>query len=96
MVVARELARPPVALVAAHPTRGLDIAAAQFVREEILRMRHEGVAVLLISADLDEILALSDRILVIFEGQIVGEVLPQEATYERLGLLMAGGGEIGD
>ncbi|MFQ5856428.1 MAG: ABC transporter ATP-binding protein [Anaerolineae bacterium] len=90
VVVARELARRPVALVAAHPTRGLDIAAAQFVREEILRMRREGVAVLLISADLDEILALSDRILVIFEGRIVGELSPEEVTYERLGLLMAG------
>lgn len=90
VVVARELARQPVALIAAHPTRGLDIAAAQFVREEILKMRRERVAVLLISADLDEILALSDRILVIFEGRIAGELAPEEATHERLGLLMAG------
>lgn len=90
VVVARELAETPVALVAAHPTRGLDVGAAQFVREELLRMRDEGVAVLLISADLDEIFALSDRILVMYEGQIIAEFTPDDATYERLGLAMAG------
>ncbi len=90
VVIARELAERPTVLVAAHPTRGLDIAATQFVREELLRLRGEGVGVLLISADLDEVLGLSDRILVLFEGQIVAELLPEEASYERLGLLMAG------
>ncbi len=60
------------------------------MREELLRLRGEGVGVLLISADLDEVLGLSDRILVLFEGQIVAELLPEEASYERLGLLMAG------
>lgn len=90
VVVARELAEVPVALVAAHPTRGLDVGAAQFVREEVLRMRNEGVAVLLISADLDELLALSDRTVVMFEGQITTELTSDEATYEQLGLAMAG------
>jgi len=90
VVVARELAERPAVLIAAHPTRGLDVAAAQFVHQELLRLRSEGVGILLVSADLEEIMALSDRILVLFEGQIVGELKPEEATQERLGLLMAG------
>jgi ABC-type uncharacterized transport system ATPase subunit len=90
VVVARELAERPTVLVAAHPTRGLDVAAAHFVHQELLRLRSEGVGILLVSADLEEIMALSDRILVIFEGQIVGELGPEESTQERLGLLMAG------
>ena len=90
IIVARELSEKPDVLIAAHPTRGLDIAATQFVQEELLRMRAENVAVLLISADLDELLVLADRILVIFEGAIVGEVDPSTVTYEQLGLLMTG------
>jgi ABC-type uncharacterized transport system ATPase subunit len=90
VVVARELAERPTVLVAAHPTRGLDVAAAHFVHQELLRLRSEGVGILLVSADLEEIMTLSDRILVIFEGQIVGELKPEESTQERLGLLMAG------
>ena len=90
VIVARELADKPILLVAAQPTRGLDVLSSQAVRKEIARMKSEGVAVLLLSADLDEILSVSDRILVIFEGQIVGELSPAEASYERLGLLMAG------
>lgn len=90
IIIARELAERPTLLVAAHPTRGLDIAASQYVREEILQMREEGVAVLLISADLDELRALSDRISVLYAGEIVGEVDPTTVTNEQLGLLMAG------
>jgi len=90
VVVARELGGRPVALVAAHPARGLDIAAAQFVHGLLLEMRQRGGAVLLISADLDEILALADRIGVLFGGRLVGELAAAEATRERLGLLMAG------
>lgn len=90
VVLARELAGSPQVLVAAHPTRGLDVAAAQAVREELIQMRAAGVAVLLISADLDEILNLSDRILVIFEGRIAGEMSPQVADHQKLGLLMSG------
>ncbi|MFW6070091.1 MAG: ABC transporter ATP-binding protein [bacterium] len=93
VIIAREVAQEPRLLVAAHPTRGLDIGAAQTVREELLRLRREGVAVLLVSADLDEILAVSDRMVVFYEGQIVGELRAEEATVERLGLLMSGAGE---
>jgi simple sugar transport system ATP-binding protein len=76
--------------VAAQPTRGLDIGATEYVRGQLLEQRAAGAAILLISEDLDEILALSDRIAVIYEGQIM-DILPRaEATPERLGLLMAG------
>jgi simple sugar transport system ATP-binding protein len=90
VVVARELAETPRVLVAAQPTRGLDIGAMQFVHEELLRLCEQQTAILLISADLDELLALSDRLLVIFEGRLVGEMGANEATRERLGILMAG------
>jgi ABC-type uncharacterized transport system ATPase subunit len=90
VIIARELADKPRLLVAAQPTRGLDVLSSQSVRKELVRMKMEGAAVLLLSADLDEILSVSDRILVIFEGQIVGELSPTQASYERLGLLMAG------
>lgn len=90
MVLSRELARHPRAIVAAQPTRGLDIGATEYVRAQLLEQRTTGAAILLISEDLDEILALSDRIAVIYEGQIM-DILPRaEATPERLGLLMAG------
>ena len=90
VVVARELAQPPTVLIAAQPTRGLDVGATQFVHNELLRLREQQTAILLISADLDELLALSDRLLVIFEGALAGELDRSQATRERLGLLMAG------
>jgi simple sugar transport system ATP-binding protein len=90
VVVARELAETPKVLIAAQPTRGLDVGATQFVRNELLRLRAADTAVLLVSADLDELVALADRCLVIFEGQLVGDLLPEQATRERLGMLMAG------
>jgi len=68
------------------------VGATQFVHGELLRLRQAGTGILLISADLDELLALADRLLVIFEGQLVGEMTPETATRERLGLLMAGRG----
>jgi len=86
VVIARELAETPKLLIAAQPTRGLDVFSSQSVRRVLVRMKAEGVAVLLLSADLDEILSVADRILVMFQGQIVGELSPQEASYERLGL----------
>jgi simple sugar transport system ATP-binding protein len=90
MVLARELARQPRAIVAAQPTRGLDIGATEYVRGLLLEQRIAGAAILLISEDLDEILALSDRIAVLYEGQIM-DILPRaQATPETLGLLMAG------
>lgn len=92
VVVARELSEVPRVLIAAQPTRGLDVGATQFVHGELLRLRQAGAGILLISADLDELLALADRLLVIFEGQLVGEMTPETATREHLGLLMAGRG----
>jgi simple sugar transport system ATP-binding protein len=90
MVLAREISRDPRVIIAAQPTRGLDIGATEYVREQLLEQRHQGVAIMLISEDLDEILALSDRIAVIYEGQIMDILLRENATPERLGLLMAG------
>jgi simple sugar transport system ATP-binding protein len=90
LILARELARQPRVLIAAQPTRGLDIGATEYVHHRLLEQRNTGTATLLISEDLDEILTLSDRIAVIFEGQIMGIVPREEATPEMLGLLMAG------
>ena len=90
LVLARELARKPRTLIAAQPTRGLDIGATEYVHLRLLEQREEGTATLLISEDLDEILVLSDRIAVIFEGKIMGVIDREEATPEKLGLLMAG------
>jgi simple sugar transport system ATP-binding protein len=90
VVLARELSRKPSTIIAAQPTRGLDIGATEYVHAQLLEQRQEGTAILLISEDLDEILAISDRIAVIFEGQIMGINQRGEATLEQLGLLMAG------
>lgn len=90
VVVARELARDPRVIIAAQPTRGLDVGATEYVRERLLQERKTGTAVMLISEDLDEIFALADRIAVIYEGQIMGVLSREEATPEKLGLLMAG------
>jgi len=90
VVLAREISREPRAIIAAQPTRGLDIGATEYVREQLLLERRKGTAILLISEDLDEILALSDRIAVIYEGQIMDIVPRANATPEKLGLLMAG------
>jgi simple sugar transport system ATP-binding protein len=92
VILARELSRRPEVLIAAQPARGLDIGAAEYVHQRLLEQRNAGTATLLISEDLDEILALSDRIVVIYEGQIMGEVSRESATAEQLGLLMAGVG----
>lgn len=90
VVVARELSRKPRVIVASQPTRGLDVGATEYVREQLLSQRKEGTAILLISEDLDEILALADRIAVIYEGQIMGIVPGDQATPQELGLMMAG------
>ncbi len=90
LVVARELERSPSVLVLAQPTRGVDIGAIEFIHRQIVRARDLGLAVLLVSADLNEIMSLADRIVVMFEGRIMGELTQAEATAERLGLLMAG------
>jgi simple sugar transport system ATP-binding protein len=90
VVLAREISRSPRVIIAAQPTRGLDIGATEYVREQLLEQRRQGAAIMLISEDLDEILALSDRIAVIYEGQIMDIVTRDSATPEKLGLLMAG------
>ncbi len=90
MVVARELGRDIELLIAAQPTRGVDVGSIEFIHSQIVAQRDRGVAVLLVSAELDEIMALSDRIAVIFEGKIIDTLDAEEATREQLGLLMAG------
>lgn len=90
VVVGRELGRVPKLLVAVHPSRGLDIGATKYIQRRIVEARDRGAAVLLVSTELDEILELSDRIMVLYEGQIMGIVTQKEATRETLGLMMAG------
>jgi ABC-type uncharacterized transport system ATPase subunit len=90
VILAREFERRPKLLVAAQPTRGLDVGATEFVRQQLVRQRSEGKAVLLISSELNEIMDLSDRIIVMFEGRIQGTVTAAEADEGQLGLLMAG------
>jgi ABC-type uncharacterized transport system ATPase subunit len=90
VIVARELSRPVRLLIAAQPTRGLDVGSIEFIHSEIVGMRDRGAAVLLVSAELDEIMALSDRVAVMFEGRVVAVMDRQAATREQLGLLMAG------
>jgi simple sugar transport system ATP-binding protein len=90
VILARVLSQQPKVIIAAQPTRGLDIGATEYVHKQLLAQRAQGVGILLLSEDLDEIFALSDRIAVIYEGQIVGEVDAEEADTEKIGLLMAG------
>ena len=92
LVLAREIERDPLVLVVGQPTRGVDIGAIEFIHRRLVALRDAGKAVLLISAELDEIMGLSDRILVMFGGEIVGEVPAERATEQELGLLMAGAG----
>ena len=90
VVVAREVSRNPRVLLAAQPTRGLDVGAIEFVHRRLVAERDEGRAILLVSFELDEVLSLSDRILVMYEGEIVGE-FPPSTSEEELGFAMTGG-----
>jgi simple sugar transport system ATP-binding protein len=90
VVVAREVARNPKVLIAAQPTRGLDVGAIEYVHRRLVAERAEGRAVLLVSLELDEVMSLADRILVMFEGEIVGEYEPG-VSEEELGIAMTGG-----
>lgn len=90
LIIARELGSDPLVLIAAQPTRGVDIGAIEFIHRQLISQRDAGKAVLLVSAELDEVRSLSDRIAVMYEGQIVDIVSP-EATEEELGVLMTGG-----
>lgn len=89
-IVARELDRPHKLLVAVQPTRGLDVGAIEYIHSQIVKDRDEGAGVLLVSLELDEVMNLSDRILVMYEGEIVGELDPKKTTVQELGLYMSG------
>ena len=89
-IVARELDRPHKLLIAVQPTRGLDVGAIEYIHSQIVKDRDEGAGVLLVSLELDEVMNLSDRILVMYEGEIVGELDPKKTTVQELGLYMAG------
>ncbi len=91
LILAREIYRDPDLLVANQPTRGVDVGAIEFIRESLLAQRTEGTGVVLISEDLDEVMDLSDRVLVIYEGEFVHETVPEEADRGRVGLEMTGG-----
>ena len=89
-IIAREIDKDPRLLIAVQPTRGLDVGAIEYVHKQIVAERDAGKAVLLVSLELDEVMTVSDRILVMYEGEIVGELDPKKTTVEELGLYMAG------
>ena len=93
VIVARELSGELRALVVAQPTRGLDVGSIEFIHRKIIELRDRGIGVLLVSAELDEIMSLSDRIGVLYRGALVGTVDAADATREHLGLLMATGSD---
>ena len=89
-IIAREIDKNPQLLIAVQPTRGLDVGAIEYIHKQIVAQRDAGKAVLLVSLELDEVMTVSDRILVMYEGEIVGELDPKKTTVEELGLYMAG------
>ena len=93
LIIGREFELRPRLLLVAQPTRGVDIGAIEFIHRKLVQLRDEGCAVLLVSAELEEVTSLADRLLVIYHGRIVGEVDPRRATHEEIGLLMTGGGK---
>jgi simple sugar transport system ATP-binding protein len=90
VIVAREFSRPIRLLIASQPTRGLDVGSIEYIHGRIIEKRDEGTAVLLVSPELEEVMSLSDRIAVMYEGEIVNILSAEEATREQIGLLMAG------
>ncbi|MEO8244255.1 MAG: heme ABC transporter ATP-binding protein, partial [bacterium] len=90
IVVAREIERNPDLLLVGQPTRGVDIGAIEFIHKQIVALRDAGKAVLLVSVELDEIMSLSDRIVVMFDGQLMGERDPEKTDERELGMMMAG------
>ena len=89
-IVGRELDRENPLLIAVQPTRGLDVGAIEYIHSQLVAQRDQGKAVLLVSLELDEVMNLSDRILVMYEGEIVGELDPKTTTVQELGLYMSG------
>lgn len=90
VILAREIDADPDILITAQPTRGVDIGAIEYIRKELVKLRDDGKAILLISAELEEIMSLSDRIIVMYEGEIVALFHSGETTEEELGLYMSG------
>ena len=90
VIVAREFSRPIKLLIASQPTRGLDVGSIEYIHQRIIEKRDEGVAVLLVSPELDEVMSLADRIAVMYEGRIVDILPAEQPTKEELGLLMCG------
>jgi simple sugar transport system ATP-binding protein len=91
LIIGREFGLPPKLLLVSQPTRGVDIGAIEFIHRKLVALRDSGCAVLLVSAELEEVTALADRLMVIYDGRIVGEVDPARATKEEIGLMMTGG-----
>jgi ABC-type uncharacterized transport system ATPase subunit len=90
LIMARELSGQPRVLLVAQPTRGIDVGSAQYIHERLIEQRDSGTAVLIISEDLDEVMAISDRVLVMYEGSVIGSADPHTSTREAIGLMMAG------
>lgn len=90
IIIARTFSHDPDVIIAAHPTRGVDVGAMEYIHHQLLELRDEGKAILLVSADLDEVRALSDRIVVLYDGEIVSESMPGELSEIQLGMLMTG------
>ena len=90
IILSRELNKDPKVLLVGQPTRGVDIGAIEFIHQRIIDMRNKGAAILLVSVELDEILSLSDRIVIMFDGSLVGEKINENVTDREVGLLMAG------
>ena len=95
-IIARELDRNKDLVVAVQPTRGLDVGAIEYIHSQLVQERDEGKGILLVSLELDEVLSLSDRILVMYEGEIVGEFLSKDVTAQELGLYMSGAKRMGE
>jgi len=91
LIIAREFDINPKLLLVAQPTRGVDIGATEFIHKQLIGLRDRGAAILLVSAELDEVLSLGDRVIVLFEGRMVGEVDPRTVSQEEIGLMMTGG-----
>src|SRR5207302_6444173 len=91
LIIGREFELPPKLLLVSQPTRGVDIGAIEFIHRKIVAMRDAGCAVLLVSAELEEVTSLSDRLLVLHNGKVAGEVDPKKISNEEIGLMMTGG-----
>lgn len=90
VIIAREIDKDPDILIAVQPTRGLDVGAIEFIHKKIVSLRDAGKAVLVISLELEEVMSIADRILVMHNGEIVGELNPKETTVQEIGLYMSG------